>query len=59
MKIKEFLAVINSSDYLNIVAHNLHWLYEGKAIYITPDLLERTIKLIGVIRNEFFITVED
>lgn len=33
-------------------------LYEGKVIFITSDLLERTIKLVDIIRNEFFITTE-
>lgn len=35
------------------------WLYEGKVIFITSDLHERTIKLVDIIRNEFFITTED
>lgn len=51
--------VIDSNAYLNIVSEKEHWLYEGKAIFITSDLLERTIKLVDIIRNEFFIIVED
>ena len=59
MKIKELLTVIDSNAYLNIVTEKTKWLYEGKVIFITSDLLERTIKLVDIIRNEFFIIVED
>lgn len=59
MKIKELLTVIDSNAYLNIVTEKRKWLYEGKVIFITSDLLERTIKLVDIIRNEFFIIVED
>lgn len=31
----------DSNAYLNIVSEKEHWLYEGKAIFITSDLLER------------------
>lgn len=30
-------------------------LYEGKVIFITSDLLEITIKLVDIIRNEFLL----
>ena len=30
-----------------------------KAVYNTSDLLERTVKEIDIIRNEFFIEMED
>lgn len=59
MKFEELLTVIDSNAYLNIVSEKEHQLYEGKAIFITSDLLERTIKLVDIIRNEFFIIVED
>ena len=59
MKFKELLTVLDSNAYLNIVLEKGHWLYEGKAIFITSDLLERRVKLVDIIRNEFFITVED
>lgn len=63
MKIEELLAVINDNAYLNIVTEGSHWkshwLYEGKAIFITSDLLERKVKSVDIIRNEFFIIVED
>lgn len=62
MKLKELLTVVDNNTYLNIVSEKRHWLFEGKAIFITSDLLERKVKLLDVKRafiNEFFITVED
>lgn len=59
MKIKELITVINSNAYLNIVTEKSHFVYEGKAIFITPNLHERKVKLVDIIRNEFFIIVED
>lgn len=59
MKLKELLTVLDSNAYLNIVSEKGQWLYEGKVIFITSDLLERTIKIVDVIRNVFFITMED
>ena len=59
MKLKELLTVLDSNAYLNIVSEKGQWLYEGKVIFITTDLLERTIKKVDVIRNVFFITTED
>lgn len=59
MKFKELLTVIDSSAYLNIVTEKTMWLYEGKAIFITADFNERTVKLVDIINNEFFIIVED
>ena len=62
MKFKELLTVIDSKTYINIVSEKGHWLYEGKAIFITLDLLERKVKLLDVKRafiNELFITVGD
>ena len=59
MKLKELLTVLDSKAYLNIVSEKGQWLYEGKVIFITSDLLERTIKKVDVIRNVFFITTED
>lgn len=59
MQFKELLTVLDSNAYLNIVSEEGQWLYEGKVIFITPDLLERTIKLVDIIRGEFFITMED
>lgn len=56
------LTVIDNKAYINIVteeSHRIrHWLYEGKVIFITSDLLERKVKLVNI-RNEFFIRVED
>lgn len=59
MKIKELFTVINSNAYLNIVNEKSYFVYEGKAIFITPNLHERKVKLVDIIRNEFFIIVED
>lgn len=59
MKIKELLTVLDNNAYLNIVSEKGQWLYGDKVIFITPDLLERTIKLVDIIINEFFITTED
>ena len=59
MKFKELLTVLDSNAYLNIVSEKGHRLYEGKANFITSDLLERRVKLVGIIINEFIITVED
>ena len=59
MNFKELLAVLDSNAYLNIVSEKGQWLYEGKVIFITSDLLERKIKLVDIFINEFFITTED
>lgn len=45
--------------FLNIITESRHWLFVDKVVFITPDLLERTIKEIDIIRNEFFITKEN
>lgn len=62
MQFKELVAVLNNKTYINIVSEKKGWLYEGKVISITPDLLERKVKLVDVKRaftNELFITMED
>lgn len=59
MKFKELVTVLNSNEYLNIVSEKGQRLYEGKVIFITSDLLERTVKEIDIIRNEFLIVMED
>ena len=59
MKLKELLTVIDDNTYINIVSEKGDWIYEGKVIFITSDLLERRVKLVDIIRNEFFITMED
>lgn len=59
MKIEELLTVIDSKAYLNIVSEKGYRIYEGKAIFITPDLIERKVKLVDIDRNEFFIIAED
>lgn len=59
MRFKELLTVLDTNAYLNIQSEKGQRLYEGKAIFITTDLLERTVKEIDIIRNEFFIVTED
>lgn len=62
MKFKELLTVLDNNTYINIVSEKGQWLYEGKVIFITSDLLERKVKLVDVKRafiNELFIIVED
>lgn len=61
MKLKELLTVIDNNTYINIVSEKGQWMYEGKVIFITSDLLERKVKLVDVKRafiNELFITLE-
>lgn len=62
MQFKELLTVLNNNTYINIVTEKGQWLYEGKVIFITSDLLERKVKLVDVKRafiNELFIKVEE
>lgn len=59
MKLKDLISVIDSEAILNIITESRHWLFMDKAVYITPELLERTVKEIDIIRNEFFITMEE
>ena len=62
MQFKELLTVLDNNTYLNIVSQKGQWLYEGKVIFITSDLLERKVKLVDVKRafiNELFIILDD
>lgn len=62
MQFKELLTVLDNNTYINIVSEKGQWLYEGKVIFITSDLLERKVKLVDVKRafiNELFILAED
>lgn len=59
MKFKELLTVLDSNAYLNIISDKGHMLYEGKVIFITSDLLERRVRFVDIITNEFFIIMED
>lgn len=58
MKLKDLISVIDGNAFLNIISGSRHWLFMDKAVFITSDLLERTVKEIDIIRNEFFIRVE-
>lgn len=62
MQFKELLTVLDNNTYINIMTEKGQWLYEGKVIFITSDLLERKVKLVDVKRafiNELFIIVEE
>lgn len=62
MLFKELLTVLDNNTNINILSEKGQWLYEGKVIFITSDLLERKVKLVGVKRaftNELFIRLED
>lgn len=59
MKLKDLISVIDSDAFLNIITESRHWLFKDKAVFITSDLLERTVKEIDIIRNELFIRLED
>lgn len=61
MMFKELLTVLDNNTYINILSEKGQWLYEGKVIFITSDLLERKVKLVDVKRaftNELFIRLE-
>lgn len=58
MKLKDLNSVIDGNAFLNIITESRHWLFMDKAVFITPDLLERTVREIDIIRNEFFIVTE-
>lgn len=59
MKLKDLIIVIDGNAILNIITESRHWLFMDKAVFITSDLLERTVKEVDIIRNEFFIVMED
>lgn len=62
MQFKELRTVLDNNTYINIVSEKGQWLYEGKVIFITSDLLERKVKLVDVKRafiSELFIIMED
>lgn len=58
MKLKDLNSVIDGNAILNIITESRHWLFMDKAVFITSDLLERNVKEIDIIRNEFFIVME-
>ena len=61
MQFKELITVLDNNTRINIVSEKGQWLYEGKVIFITSDLLERKVKLVDVKRafiNELFIILE-
>lgn len=58
MKLKDLNSVIDGNAFLNIITESRQWLFMDKAVFITSDLLERTVKEIDIIRSEFFIVTE-
>lgn len=58
MKIKDLNSVIDGNAFLNIISESRQWLFMDRAVHITSDLVERTVKEIDIIRNEFFIMTE-
>nr|DAW55974.1 MAG TPA: hypothetical protein [Caudoviricetes sp.] len=58
MKLKDLISVIDSNVFLNIITESRHWLFMDKAVFITSDLLERTVMEIDIIRNKLFIILE-
>lgn len=54
MKLKAINSVIEGNAFLNIITETRHWLFMDKADFNTSDLLERTVKEIDIIRNEFY-----
>lgn len=62
MQLKELITVLGNNTYINIVSEKGQRLYEGKVMFITSDLLERTVKLVDVklaFISKLFITMED
>lgn len=55
MKFKELLTVLDSNAYLYIISDKGYRLYEGKVIFITSDLLERRVRFVGIITNQFLL----
>ena len=48
MRFKELITVLDNNTYINNVSEKGQWLYEGKVISVTPDLLNRKVKLVDV-----------
>lgn len=59
MKIKDLISVIDGNAAMNNITESMQRLYMDKAVFITSDLLERTVKEIDIIRDEFLIITED
>lgn len=55
MKLKDLNSVIDDNAFLNIITESRQRLFTDKAVFITSDLLERTVKEIDIIRNEFLL----
>lgn len=58
MKLKDLISVIDGNAFLNIITESRHWVFMDKVVFITSDLLERTVNEIDIIRSEFLIILE-
>lgn len=59
MKLKELINVIADDSEMNIISQSVDALYIGKAMNIKENLIERTIKVLNVHEDEFYILLED
>lgn len=62
MQFKELITVLDNNTYIHIESEKGQCLYEGKVIFITPDLLKRKVKLVDAQRafiHELYIILED
>lgn len=59
MKLRDLINVIDSNTELNILNENRRWLFMDKAVFISSDLLERTVKDLSICRDELVIILED
>lgn len=58
MKLKDLISVIDDNALLNIISESTDWLFMDKAVFITSDLLERTVKENRYYKKWIFITME-
>ena len=59
MKLKDLISVIDGNALMMVRTERRKWLYMDKAVFLTTDLLERTVKEIGITKNKFLIVTED
>ena len=60
MKLKDLINVLDGNAMLYIVSEDGHWLYRDKVVFITSDLLERTVKLLDInIIGKFLLNWRD
>lgn len=59
MTIKDLISVIDKNVIINVVTEHIHWLYKDKADNVPRSLINMKIKVLDVIKDEFFIVLED